>query len=340
MGTVTRREKLPCQEIAADPIPCCPICADQGSILYENMHDRIYDVPGIWTILRCASCGCLWLSPRPHPTEVPKLYGEYYTHVGTRDNSSGQAQYPRIWSRISDYLLIGRSAERQAHAARLICPPHTGRLLDVGCGNGSYLAQMRERGWSVFGSEVDPRAAQVAREIFALDVAVGLFEATEFPANYFDVITLNHVIEHCADPQRTLRRCFDLLKPGGRLSLITPNTKSLGHRMFGSAWYHLDPPRHLVLFSPDLLIRVVERCGFRTVAVSTSSLTANSSFGASEWIRVGGKVADPDWSRIQKLWGRARRATCVLSEHYGNLVFRHLGEDLAVLAVKDGPDAG
>lgn len=75
-----------------------------------------------------------------------------------------------------------------------------GRLLDVGCGSGEFLAQMRELGWDVFGVEPDPQAARVAREQFGLTVWPGALAEASFPDGFFDAVTLNHVIEHVADP--------------------------------------------------------------------------------------------------------------------------------------------
>jgi len=76
-------------------------------------------------------------------------------------------------------------------------------------------------------------------------------------------ITLSHVIEHVHDPLKLLRQCFELLAPGGRLWLQTPNLRSLGHAVFGPAWRGLEPPRHLVLFDRATLMAALAGAGFR-----------------------------------------------------------------------------
>lgn len=79
----------------------------------------------------------------------------------------------------------------------------------------------------------------------------------------FDVITLNHVIEHVSDPIELLRSCYRLLKLGGQLWLQTPNIDSLGSRRYGRHWRGLEPPRHLVLFDPVSLRSALHQAGFQ-----------------------------------------------------------------------------
>jgi len=81
-------------------------------------------------------------------------------------------------------------------------------------------------------------------------------------ASCFDVITLNHVIEHVHDPIAVLRACHRLLKPGGRLWLETPNVDSLGLARFGRNWRGLETPRHLVLFGRRGLRQACMAAGF------------------------------------------------------------------------------
>ena len=193
------------------------------------------------------------MNPRPCREEIFKCYDEYFTHGSFREtHHSGMNQSNLLSERILDVLLFGRCREREYYyKMRLLPPKPTGRLLDVGCGDGSFLALMDSIGWDVMGCEPDPEAARIAKERFGLHVIAGMFEDIDITSNSFDAITLSHVIEHTADPYRTLRRCFNMLRNGGSLVLITPNIRSLGHRLFGSSWYNLDPPRHLVLFSPE-----------------------------------------------------------------------------------------
>lgn len=148
------------------------------------------------------------------------------------------------------------------------CPG--GRLLDVGCGSGGWLSDMRDLGWEVRGLDFDADAVAVAARR-GLEVDYGPLGAQRYPDESFDAITLNHVIEHLPDPFETLAECRRILKPGGHLIVITPNSSSLGHRFFKEAWRGLEPPRHLHLFGPRSLRAGLKRAGFSKFDVRTVS---------------------------------------------------------------------
>jgi len=145
---------------------------------------------------------------------------------------------------------------------RFLSAVSQGRLLDVGCGSGDWLASMRERGWQVAGTDFDENAVKVARQR-GLDVVCGPLEQQHFADNSFNAVTLSHVIEHVPDPVAELKECLRILKPGGKLVLFTPNSASLSHKVFKRDWRGLEPPRHLHIFSMDSMRRLLEKAGFR-----------------------------------------------------------------------------
>lgn len=168
-----------------------------------------------------------------------------------------------------------------------------GELLDVGCGNGQYIAQMRDLGWRVSGVERDPRGAAVARSKIGTERIHSDLETAgrAQPAGY-DVVTLSHVIEHVFDPIETLTACRGVLRPGGLLVVATPNLESQGHRQFGRNWLHLDPPRHLHLFTRATLSSVVERAGFVNSRVTTPSSSAHFIWRTSREIAQSGRLPE------------------------------------------------
>src|SRR5208283_4697550 len=113
-----------------------------------------------------------------------------------------------------------------------------------GCGDGRFLALMRDAGWDVYGIEPDPVAAKVAQRELGTSVTVGALEDAGFPDEAFDAVTLSHVIEHVHDPVALLAECRRVLKPDGSVVIVTPNIRSLGHQKFQSLWRGLEPPRH------------------------------------------------------------------------------------------------
>lgn len=329
-------------EIRIEEILLCPICKGEGRKLYKGLQDRLYHSPGVWGFSHCVLCGSLWLNPRPRREDIHKCYVEYFTHGDFREAlHSGKNQSNLKKEKILDVILFGRRRERELYyKMRLLSPKPRGSLLDVGCGEGSYLNFMRSLGWDVMGCEPDPKAAHIAKKRFDLNVIAGHVEDIDIPSNSFDAITLSHVIEHTPDPYKVLCRCFDLLSNGGRLVIITPNLKSLGHRLFGSSWYCLDPPRHLALFSMETLRDVVQDCGFRILISRTSAWYANNIFGASSCIRSSGRVASAAYVQQDALLARLTRIFYVFIEHYGNMIFKDIGEEIGILAVKEEQDNG
>src|SRR6267143_2159558 len=194
-----------------------------------------------------------------------------------------------------------------AREARFLPASPGGILLDVGCGEGSFLRRMGELGWRVVGLEPDPRAAAVARSSTGADVIEGPVEGTDLGRARFDAITMIHVIEHVRDPIAALRAVCTALKPGGTFAALTPNAEGRGHRVFGSAWFHLDPPRHLHLFRSRNLRSVAERAGLSVKRLWTSPLDALRVHHVSAALRARGRFDLRDMSWTPTLRDRAFR---------------------------------
>ena len=268
----------------------CPVCGSgERTVLYDELTDRVsFVAPGTWTLWRCARCGSAHLDPRPTADTMEIAYRSYHTHGGPAPPHTappGLAGRLR-WAFANGYLndrygydfepaapVLGRVARlmpkrrwladmRVRHLPR---PPGRPRLLDVGCGNGTFLRDMRDAGWDVFGIDPDPGAVEAARETGA-SVEEGLLTPETFAGQEFDAITLSHVIEHLPDPTATLSICRDLLKPGGHLWIATPNLESRGHRRFRRHWRGLEPPRHLAIYTRRSLTGLLERLGFEVLA--------------------------------------------------------------------------
>lgn len=139
-----------------------------------------------------------------------------------------------------------------------------GKLLDLGCGTGNFLAHMRDRGaWDVYGLDVNRRAVSYARDRLDIEVRGGTLKEARYPADFFDVVSMWNVLEHLHDPVATLREVKRILQPEGALFLSVPNSGSVDARLFGPCWVGLDPPRHLYTFDRTTLELLLARSGFR-----------------------------------------------------------------------------
>jgi len=141
-----------------------------------------------------------------------------------------------------------------------------------------------EAGWTATGIDADAEAVAAARST-GLDARAGALKSQGFPDAYFDVVLMSHVIEHLPDPIDELKECRRILKPSGSIVIATPNSLALGHRVFGRHWLGLDPPRHLQIFTPKALTRVLAMAGFVPKDVRTHAGVAPSWMVASQWRR-------------------------------------------------------
>jgi 2-polyprenyl-3-methyl-5-hydroxy-6-metoxy-1,4-benzoquinol methylase len=164
--------------------------------------------------------------------------------------------------------------------------PEGGRLLDLGCGNGSFLLRARSAGWQTLGVDLDSKAINAAEKL-GLDARLGGVETLDPDTEQFDVITMSHVIEHVHDPVEVLTACAALLRRGGLLWLETPNICSAGHSEFGRHWRGLEPPRHLVIFSPEAMTQALEAAGFSDIRVQPYRRLCRETFAASAAIAAG-----------------------------------------------------
>jgi 2-polyprenyl-3-methyl-5-hydroxy-6-metoxy-1,4-benzoquinol methylase len=173
-----------------------------------------------------------------------------------------------------------------------------GKLLDVGFGSGQFLNLAKRIGWQVSGADPDPAAVNSALKV-GLEVRQGGIEAFADATGQFDVITLNHVIEHVHDPIETLKQAFLLLKPGGVVFLETPNIDSCGHLDFKEHWRGLEIPRHLVIFNWSSMLKSLNDIGFSVIDKKYISFSNYSSLArASRAIRNN---IDP-YSTRKKTW--------------------------------------
>lgn len=290
--------------IRTEPKPDCPFCGSVGEKLYQNLHDRLFSAPGLWTLNRCPQpdCGLIWPDPSPLKEDLGIAYRTYYTHAEPKGMVAA-AKYQLLSFGYRACIAIpacffGLLRERWQfqHMFLLECRP--GRLLDIGCGDGSFLHRMERHGWSGTGMDFDAAAIKAGRQKYGLDLAVADFMETDFAEAGFDAITMSHVIEHVPDPAATFEKCRRLLKPGGRLVVSTPNSLSLGHQQFQACWRGLEPPRHLHILSPRLLARCADQAGLKIVRAGSTA--ANADYIATASLAI--QAAKPDEELIGGGW--------------------------------------
>ncbi len=191
---------------------------------------------GCYDVYFCLHCQVGFTVPVPSSEVLSRLYasGSYRSDDGTR--------FSVVLESFVRYFTAGKARKiRKFHRGR-------GALLDVGCGRGLFLDIMKKDGWHVTGVEFNEETASYAQMVYGINVITPQ-AMVALPDESYDVIMLNHVLEHMQDPAAVLRTCLRLLKKHGLLVIAVPNMSSLQAGFGKSNWFHLDIPYHLYHFT-------------------------------------------------------------------------------------------
>jgi 2-polyprenyl-3-methyl-5-hydroxy-6-metoxy-1,4-benzoquinol methylase len=300
----------------------CNLCgADEPDLLFSGVERR-FGLGGSFNVVRCKHCGLVYVNPRPTAASLSYYYPseQYYAYKRLRAPHR-LGQYMRqhvktiVLAQVKGYPLgnlqtIKRALPWLGKILKLVIgrrfdgfPTYVkgGRLLDVGCGVGSYLYSLRELGWEVQGIEIDKQAASYAKKALGLEVLSDPLEEAGFPDMHFDVVIMRQVLEHLSDPFGTLVEVYRVLKASGKLIVELPNFESFQAALFRDKWFHLDLPRHLYHFSPCTLQTMLCQAGFSEITIvnllTTSGITGSLQYIWNAWTR------NPKGNRIR--WSKA-----------------------------------
>jgi SAM-dependent methyltransferase len=249
----------------------CNVCGvDDAALLYRG-KDRLLSGSDVFDLVCCRRCGLIYVNPRPTLAEMEHYYPTTYEPYTRQAQMAGW--YPRLRYRVAIARMCRIAANKQ----------ESGRLLDVGCGDGDFMAGMQQRGWQVSGLDTSPVAVELARGK-GLDVFLGLLSNADYSEASFDLITMWDVLEHLHDPAAYLLQIGRLLRPGGRFVVTLPNPHSLDFRLFGPAWTGLDTPRHLYVFVRPALLALLQRAGLEVESARCRYGGQRVSIWSLEWL--------------------------------------------------------
>ena len=212
----------------------CNVCENKLITRFPKILDPITNET--FAIHKCSGCGLGHTVPQPR--NLSRYYGTIY--------------YGNRHSFTSSYC----TRRRLRFVASAINEGTGKRLLDIGCGDGSFLLAVRDAGWEVVGTEINPDLARAA----GLDVIEDIEQMSD--CALFDCITMWHSLEHMRDIRSTLSQLSKLLKPNGKLLIAVPDNGGLQSNVFRHRWVHLDVPRHLYHFDADSLSFCLRYAGF------------------------------------------------------------------------------
>lgn len=228
---------------------------------------KLITIENDYPIAKCSQCRFVYVSRIP-VVEDGKVLGEYYS-----GDENEIANSRRRYAAVTQFLLAEIAKRKQP-----------GKLLDLGCGYGFFLAKARDAGWEVYGTDLSELAVDYVKHQHSIsNVECAELSDTLFPGVKFDVINLTNVLEHVPSPTVVLQVCRERLNDGGLVVVRVPNIeklrllwliKPLGLGTGGELSYLASPPPvHLCGFSSRTLKRSFDKCGMRPLAIKPSKLS-------------------------------------------------------------------
>lgn len=255
----------------------CGIC---GSTRFRQLFsacDYIYGNHGSWPVAQCEDCGVVFMNPRIPPAKIGQFYPTtYYTNkpndisgIKLKDNlktlaMSGFYGYPssKKLNIASKFVasMVGRFIKRNIHYIP------QGRVLDVGCGNGTCLTTYKKLGWETFGTEVASDSAALARAS-GHEIFLGELKDAHYSNADFDAVTLWDSLEHIPNPSETMAEVYRVCRPGGRVYVYVPNYGSWYARHFHDKWFMFTAPLHYYHYTAQTLTRLLNDAGFNNIEI-------------------------------------------------------------------------
>ncbi len=245
----------------------CPVCLNPVTAPALVGTDFLFESTSkTFTLYSCEACRCLFLHPMPDSREIERFYPADYWWNARR--SGGLKKLESVYRKLAlrDHIAFITKAAGNRGVD----------VLDVGCGSGTLLGLLKQRGFRVNGLDFSAEAAAIAKAENGVDVAVGSLEEAHFPAESFDVVTLFHVMEHVTNPRLVLAEVSRVLKPNGVAILQVPNIESWQFKIFGARWYGLDIPRHVIDYSRNSMLKLLADSGFVVNRIRHFNLRDNS----------------------------------------------------------------
>jgi 2-polyprenyl-3-methyl-5-hydroxy-6-metoxy-1,4-benzoquinol methylase len=226
----------------------CGVCGSPDWRLVGTICRRRY--------VACRRCVVHRLYDRVAEPRLDLLYGRGYYPAADSSPSEFERQ-------LENPTFRHRRARLEACLAR-----RERRILELGCGDGNFLAVLRRHGWQVHGQEFSADAAALVGHRHGISVSTGNLAGMS-PAGLFPVVAAYHVLEHVYHPAEWVQRVRALLEPGGLLHLQVPNGASLTRRVTGRTWAGFVFPEHVYFYTPATLGSFLERSGFAVLTITT-----------------------------------------------------------------------
>jgi len=277
----------------------CLFCGSDELLPYAlGIRDHLRIAQARHDSYRCQKCGSLRLVPLPTQEYLAKVYPqECHFH---KDSGS----WPRdLYNRLEWWLFYQPVLRSSAKLVSQETGVHSGRVLDVGCGNGLRLQQLSKAGYETEGVDFASINVQYAREVLGLKVWEANVEETGLPLNRYHLLLMYWVMEHLGKPADLVRKAKDSLLPEGWGIFAVPLADSWVSRLFRQFWGQIrEAPRHIGIPSSRGMVILLENQGFKNIkARPVSTLELAGDVALTLWPRGNFFMTTGKWAFLKIL---------------------------------------
>ena len=232
----------------------CYLCGSSDSSHFTEAWDDLTGKPGTFHFVRCSQCGLVYQNPRIKQTFIGQYYDdEYIAHRKKKDWG--------LMTPLYNWAMGKHDRQKAKLAARYTSLTSASKILDIGCGAGTFLQMMH----ALYGAEVtgvDFKDLSALPGFDLIDFHHGPIGEQDFPKASFDLVTMWHFLEHDYAPIQTLEKVGEILKTDGVLVIEVPRLDSLTFKLYRERWPGLQAPQHTVLYDKRCLLETIQRAGF------------------------------------------------------------------------------
>lgn len=232
----------------------CYLCGSSDSSHYTEAWDDLTGKPGTFHFVRCNQCGLVYQNPRIKQEYIGQYYdNEYIAH---RKKKNWGLMTP-----LYNWAMGKHDRQKAKLVARYTSLTSSSKILDIGCGAGTFLLKMH----ALYGSEitgVDFKDLSALPGFDLINFHHGPIGEQNFPEASFDLVTMWHFLEHDYTPMKTLAKIRQIIKDDGTLIIEVPRLDSVTAKLYRERWPGLQAPQHTVLYNKLLLLETVKNAGF------------------------------------------------------------------------------
>lgn len=243
----------------------CALCSKPLNTVLFSALDKFDNKT--YKFYQCINCTLVQIQPLPLKTNLKKTYS-YSNNISFA--KSRNKQFNLLFKLPLGRLYIQNiSSSYFKDKFNKINKLHShGKILDVGCGTGSFLTYFPTEVWNITGIEINHNLAKIAKsKLENAEICSSTVESTKLPPDSFNIITLWHVFEHLDNPKKILKSFRKIISSDGYLIMEMPNGNSFFRKIFKNNWQLLLLPQHLFFWTEKSLRTALNESRFEVYKI-------------------------------------------------------------------------